>query len=196
MPWHEALSLQAKRALLGVAADLLAQRGTRAGLILLLRCLLPGTRVQIVNSSVDLSPVILAGEGGAGATLLPAVLLGRPHSYALLGSPHTVLGRTHLKCENEDACPRDLIEGRLLIRISAEAEDNAAVADILGYLIPRLCADRIARRPAMAHRRRGWHGPTPRRRPRARKLPAGGARPAHGDRTLVPVAAGNGPARA
>lgn len=135
MPWHEALTLQAKRALLGAAADLLAWRGTRAGLLLLLRCLLPGTRVHIVDSTVDLSPVILAGEGGAGATLLPAVLLGRPHSYAVLGSPHTVLGRTHLKCENEDACPRDLIEGRLLIRISADAEDNAAIADILGYLI-------------------------------------------------------------
>ncbi len=49
MPWHETLSLQAKRALLGVAADLLARRGTRAGLILLLRCLLPGTRVHIVD---------------------------------------------------------------------------------------------------------------------------------------------------
>jgi len=135
MPWHKTLSLQAKRALLGAAADLLARRGTRAGLLLLLRCLLPGTRVHIVDSSVDLSPVILAGEGGAGATLLPAILLGRPHSYAVLGSPHTVLGRTHLKCEDETSCPRDLIEGRLLIRISAEAEDNAAVANILGYLI-------------------------------------------------------------
>jgi phage tail-like protein len=87
MPWHERLSLQAKRALLGAAADLLARRGTRAGLLLLLRCLLPGTQVHIIDSSVDLSPVILAGEGGAGATLLPAVLLGRPHSYAVLGSP-------------------------------------------------------------------------------------------------------------
>ena len=135
MPWHETLSLQAKRALLGAAADLLARRGTRAGLLLLLRCLLPGTRVHIVDSSVDLSPVILAGEGGAGATLLPAVLLGRPHGYAVLGSPHAVLGRTHLKCENETGCPRDLIEGRLSIRIAAEAEDNAVVADILGYLI-------------------------------------------------------------
>lgn len=135
MPWHENLTLQAKRALLGAAADLLGRRGTRAGLRQLLRCLLPLTQVHIVDSSVDLSPVILAGESRAGATLLPAVLLGRPHSYAVLGSPHTVLGRTHLKCEGETSCPRDLIEGRLLIRISADAEDNAGVADILGYLI-------------------------------------------------------------
>ncbi|MCS3499343.1 phage tail-like protein [Bradyrhizobium japonicum] len=135
MPWHETLSLQAKRKLLVAAGDLLAQRGTRAGLRLLLCCLLPDTPVHIVDSSVDLSPVILAGEGGAGGTLLPAVLLGRPHSYAVLGSPHAVLGRTHLRCENETACPRDLIEGRLSIRIAADAEDNAAVVEILGYLI-------------------------------------------------------------
>jgi phage tail-like protein len=136
MPWHEMLTLSAKRELLGTAADLLAWRGTRAGLRLLLRCLLPEkTQVHIVDSSVDLSPVILASKNGAGATLLPAVLLGRPHSYAVLGSPHTVLGRSHLKCATETGCPSDLIEGRLSIRVSADAEDNAAVAAVLGYLI-------------------------------------------------------------
>ena len=135
MPWHEALAPGVKRSLLGAAGGLLGQRGTRAGLLELLRCLLPGTRVRIVNSSVDLSPVILAGNGHAGATRLPAVLLGRPQSYAVLGSPHAVLGRTHLKCEDEVQCPRDLIEGHLRIQIGAEAEQNAEVAAILPYLI-------------------------------------------------------------
>jgi phage tail-like protein len=135
MPWHEALAPEIKRSLLGAAGGLLGQRGTRAGLLQLLRCLLPGTRVRIVDSSVDLSPVILASNGHAGATHLPAVLLGRPQSYAVLGSPHAVLGRTHLKCADEVECPRDLIEGHLRIQIAAEAAQNAKVAAILPYLI-------------------------------------------------------------
>jgi phage tail-like protein len=135
MPWHEALALQLKRSLLSAAGVLLGSRGTRAGLLRMLKCLLPETQVRIVDSSVDLSPAMLAGSNGAGATYLPAVLLGRPHSNAVLGSPHTVLGRTHLKCADEVQCPRDLIEGHLRIEIAAEAADNAEIAAILPYMI-------------------------------------------------------------
>lgn len=120
LPSHDDLPERAKRALIAAAGILLHTRGTRAGILALVRCLLPGQRVRINDTAVDLAPIIIGARSSACATSLPAVLLGRPNRRRVLGSPHAVLGHITLPCPGDDACdPLAALEGRLRIEISA-----------------------------------------------------------------------------
>jgi phage tail-like protein len=134
LPWHEQLPDKAKRALLGAAASMRRTRGTRAGILALLRHVLPGHRVRILDPGVDLAPAIV-GSPGARATTLPALLLGRPKSLPALGSPHAVLGQIRLKCPDDASSPLDALDGYLLVEITANAEQRKQFDPILRHLL-------------------------------------------------------------
>ncbi|MEH2530767.1 phage tail-like protein [Bradyrhizobium sp. AZCC 1588] len=136
LPWHDDLPERAKRALITTAGILLKTRGTRAGVLALLRCLLPGRRVRIVDTAVDLEPIIIGARSGACATSLPAVLLGRPNRARVLGSPHAVLGRMQLPCREDNSCdPLAAMEGKLRIEISASPREQRQFDPILRVLL-------------------------------------------------------------
>jgi phage tail-like protein len=135
LPWHEQLPVDVKRDLLRGVAALRAGRGTRAGLLALLRCLFPGGRVRILDAAVDLAPIVVGSRAGAGATSLPALLLGRPGASGVLGGPHAVLGHVRLRCPGDTCDPLDALDGRLRIEITAAATQRAQLEAILPDLL-------------------------------------------------------------
>jgi phage tail-like protein len=134
LPWHEQLPDEAKRAFLRAAASIRGTRGTRAGILALLRCILRGQPVRIVDPGVDHAPAIV-GSRAACTTTLPALLLGRPKSLAALGSPHAALGQIRLKCADDASTPLDALDGHLLIEITASAEQRKQFDPILRHLL-------------------------------------------------------------
>jgi phage tail-like protein len=93
LPFHDALSDAMRRALVQAAPGILAGRGTRAGLLALLRALFPNRPIQVDDRAELHSPMTL-GRGAAGRTL-PALLSG-PSARAPRLSARLVLGRTGL----------------------------------------------------------------------------------------------------
>lgn len=89
LPWDDALTIVQKRTLMQSAHSILAMRGTRQALEMLLRCLFPDQLFR-VRDSADREPLPL----GAGATL-PALLGGLPSSSATLGR-RAILGQARL----------------------------------------------------------------------------------------------------
>jgi phage tail-like protein len=134
LPWHEQLPDGAKRALLRAAASIRQTRGTRAGILALLRCVLPGRPVRILDPGVDFAPAMV-GSRSARANNLPALLLGRPKSLAALGSPHAVLGQIRLKCPDDASTPLDALDGYLLVEITANGEQRKQFDAILRHLL-------------------------------------------------------------
>jgi len=130
LPWHEALAEPMKRALLRAAGRLHASRGTRAGILDLLRALLPGRRVRILDPAVDLAPAMV-GAAASGGTRLPVVLLARPHRSAWLGETHAVLGRLRLPFKDDVARPFDALAGPLRIEIAASEPERRHLSPIL-----------------------------------------------------------------
>ncbi|SAK99738.1 phage tail protein [Caballeronia ptereochthonis] len=124
LPWSDALSIETKRALLSQAGALLTQRGTRAGLVLLFRCLLPHARVTIVDVEIDLGFARLGGVGRPGA-VLPALLTGLPPEASMPGR-HARLGNARL-CRQPDTTGTARFRGWIRIGITASASDRAAL---------------------------------------------------------------------
>lgn len=139
LPWDDALDPTRKRCLVRHASDLSSQRGSRAGLDTLLRCLLPGDandapRFRIVDVDVDIGVVTLRGERCAG-TRLPALLAGLPRSAAVL-SRRAKLGAMRLSCKagggGDGLSPW---RGVLRIEIVADALERARMQPWLPALI-------------------------------------------------------------
>jgi phage tail-like protein len=134
MPWHASLDDSAKRKLLAAAPDLLARRGTRAGLRALLELLLPGRPVRIVDPATDLPPLVLGAASGRGGTTLPAALLGAPRDTPRLG-PRSVLGRFCLRPEGPADDPAALLAGWLRVEVPASEAERQRLGPALDLLI-------------------------------------------------------------
>jgi phage tail-like protein len=93
LPFHDALSEGMRRAIVGAAPTILAGRGTRAGLLALLRALFPERPIR-VEDRVDLHAPMTLGRGAAGQAL-PSLLSGPSARVPRLGA-RLILGRTGL----------------------------------------------------------------------------------------------------
>ena len=93
LPFHDALSEGMRRAIVRAAPTILAGRGTRAGLLALLRALFPGRPIR-VEDRVDLHAPMTLGRGAAGRAL-PSLLSGPSARVPRLGA-RLILGRTGL----------------------------------------------------------------------------------------------------
>lgn len=100
LPFHEALTEAMRRNLLSVAGQILASRGTRQGLLVMLRALFPGRAIRVRDRTEQLVPIILGSERIAG-NALPRLLTGASVRIPKLNA-RLVLGRTAL-CTT-DAC--------------------------------------------------------------------------------------------
>ncbi len=107
LPFHEALSEQMRRDLLGVANKILAQRGTRAGLLTMLTALFPGRLIKVRDRTNQLVPIILGSDRIAG-NALPRLLTGASVRIPKLNA-RLVLGRTALcpttACDDAEISP-------------------------------------------------------------------------------------------
>lgn len=122
IPWDDTLELDAKRALLGAAPKLLEQRGTRAGLQVLLDALLPSGRVSIVDVGVDHGFVLLAAPGSKGSCL-PALLSGWPCDAMVLNAKACIgMGRLGSAALKPDSAA--WLAGRIDIRITATPQEQ------------------------------------------------------------------------
>jgi phage tail-like protein len=131
LPWEPGLPAALRRALLEVAPDLLAKRGTASGIRRLIGVLLPGRPVRI-SDAANLAPAVLTppGEGGMA---LPNVLLGRKHDATRLNV--AVLGRTRLRDCGPDDDPLLRLSGWVLIDVSATSAERTALAGPFARLL-------------------------------------------------------------
>jgi phage tail-like protein len=122
LPWDDALSLDQKHALVNHAAELTRLRGTRAGLQLLLQCLLPGmpVRFRVTDSTADNGFAMLDCDAR-----LPVMLAGFPRGRAELG-PHAMLGRMRLPCSDQPDDPVARWLGKVRVEIAATALEKQA----------------------------------------------------------------------
>lgn len=131
LPWDDALPAEIKHRILGSAAQLLAQRGTRAGLERLLFLLFPAGRTRVIDVNVDFGLAVLGGA------TLPAVLSGLPDDAAVL-SRRAVLGHLRLATEASDPVGAAPFMGILRIEIAEIAAgdwDRAALESLLPRLL-------------------------------------------------------------
>jgi phage tail-like protein len=127
LPWDDALPPDAKRRILEGAGVLLEQRGTRAGLLSLLRCVLGnGVKIELVDLTVDHAPIRVGGCGQSSG-VLPALLPGISLRTPTLGEK-AVLGRARL-CS--DGNPLAAIIPTLRIRITAPQKQRQAFEDLV-----------------------------------------------------------------
>ncbi len=144
-PWHDGLPIDAKRRILQ-AADALAQaRGTRHGLALLLRALLPEVRHEVLDRSVEHGLLTLAAAGTRDAgqiagSRLPAVLAGLPVDAAKL-SHRAVLGSMRLASAKQipsvsDAYQRFLGQVSILLHCPQDATLAEILPGILNNILP------------------------------------------------------------
>lgn len=123
VPWHEQLPPAAKRRLLKRSSVLSRWRGTRRGLILLLKCLLPNAvvRVQDVNSSLRLA--ILAELPDGSPPRLPLVLMGSDAPGCRLGARGARLGQLKLSDDKAARDPVEHAQSRVWVDIWAYGQD-------------------------------------------------------------------------
>lgn len=127
LPWDDELPATAKRQLLLHAGEILDLRGTRAGLMTLLRCIAGADApLQVVDLTVDYQTVRLGGCGRGGAAL-PALLAGASLRTPTLGDK-AVLGRARL-CAGGD--PLEPLGPALRIRIGVSRETRKEIENIL-----------------------------------------------------------------
>jgi len=150
MPWDATLPLSAKRALLGAAADLIAERGTRAGLQRLLDSIFGAGQATFVDVNTDVS-VARLGCSESDGVRLPALLAGMPLNTAVLGEK-AVLGRARLRCPDRSPDPLTGLSGWLQITIAASPDLRKTLEPILGELLaqflPAGMTVRVRWRPA------------------------------------------------
>lgn len=135
LPWDNGLSTDQKRKLVGSAAEIAASHGTRRGLEVMLRALVPESRFRIVDTNVDHGLAVIAGAGCVG-TRLPAMIAGLPASSSVLGTKAT-LGQARLPCaEIEEETARLL--GHVRVEIAATVEERGAWEPWLQKLIDEM----------------------------------------------------------
>ena len=151
LPWDDALGDDQKKRIIAAAPQLARDRGTRAGLATLLRCLLPGAaRFRIVDTTADFG-FAKVGGGACRGSALPVMLGGfTPSSTAL--DETSVLGRMRLPCPGfVDDGVRDLA-GAVRIDIAASRVERRAWEPWLPALIDAMV-------PLTARSRLRWVSP-------------------------------------
>jgi phage tail-like protein len=125
LPWDDALTDAQKRAILLRAADLARERGTRAGLEVLLECLMPGAprRFRVTDTTGDFGFAVVGGDRCAGSAL-PAMLGGFTRWHAELDSA-TVLGYTRLPCAGQVDDGAQRLAGKIRIEVAGAKEREA-----------------------------------------------------------------------
>jgi len=165
LPWDDALPEPLKHRILANAAGLLAQRGTRSGLELLLSSLFPKRKARVADFNVDYGLATLGGTTAAGnacqGSTLPAVLSGLPASAAAL-SRQAVLGRARLGHDGDGGDPTGASRfmGLLGIDIMASAGERSAVEPVLPGLLAAMTPAGL--RTAIRWRSAASHGLAPR----------------------------------
>jgi phage tail-like protein len=122
LPWDDSLDRDQKSALIHHAAELTRLRGTRAGLELLLACLIPGTpaHFRVTDVTADFDFAVLDCDSS-----LPAMLAGYPRGRAALGR-HAVLGKIRLPCPDQPDDPAAPWLSKVRIDIAATAREKHA----------------------------------------------------------------------
>lgn len=134
LPWHDALHPGSKRLLLQNAGELLAWRGTRRGLVLLLECLAgPGAIVEVNDVMADRSAMVLGG-GGIPGTPVRGLLAGKRRDAPTLGG-RAVVGRTRLGCKDDASKPLDILTPWIGIVVGSAAEYRTRNAPHLAHAL-------------------------------------------------------------
>jgi phage tail-like protein len=137
LPWDDALPEEIKQRLLCNAAKLLAKRGSKAGLELLLLLLFSSQeKFRVTDVNVDIGVAILGSQVCPGSAL-PTVLSGLPGDAAVL-SRKTVLGFARLANDNSDTVGVAAFKGWLRIEINASNEERTALEAIVPKLISEM----------------------------------------------------------
>lgn len=129
VPWDDGMTVAQKKAIVNRARGLAQNRGTRAGLEMLLTALMPdppqpgAKRFRVTDATADFGFAIIAGGACAG-TRLPAMLAGSTRANATLGS-RSVLGYMRLPCPG--------------------ARDDGGVGELAGRVRVEVAATRVER---------------------------------------------------
>jgi phage tail-like protein len=132
LPWHAALSETAKRAILINSGQLLDKRGTRAGLQLLLDCLI-GSGASIVDTAVDTPPTLLGGGGTPGSSL-PVMLVGTSPRVARLNGL-AILGRARIPCASTNTSPLATVPPTIRLRLATPTQVRQQLEPIIANLL-------------------------------------------------------------
>jgi phage tail-like protein len=151
LPWDDALGSDQKKRIIAAAPQLARERGTRAGLETLLRCLLPGTaRFRIVDATADFG-FAKVGGGACKGSALPAMLGGFTSAHTALDET-SVLGHMRLPCPGvTDDGVRNLA-GKVRVDIAASRVERRALESWLSALIESMV-------PITARLQLRWVGP-------------------------------------
>jgi len=160
LPWDDALDAVRKRALMLQGHRILALRGTRAGLEVLLACLFPGEPrwFRIIDFTAEHMPARVGGAGCSGAPL-PALLAGLPAAATALGRK-AILGRARLPCPGATADVLAALAGRIRIDIIASAAERQAWEPWLPALIDAVVPVTARVTLRWRSRRPDWFGTT------------------------------------
>jgi phage tail-like protein len=138
VPFHDVLSESMKRRLLGEAAAIIAKRGTRDGLLIMLGALLPDRRIRVRDRTTELAPITLGAATIAGSHL-PALLTGPSRHIAKLNA-QLILGQTAL-CKTDD-CTQGLIAPSPQVLVEIETYDGErnrygpAIEEMVAQMVP------------------------------------------------------------
>jgi phage tail-like protein len=126
LPWDDELPTDAKRRVLANGGALLAARGTRRGIQLLLAALVGSeASVRITDLTVDHAVAVVGGAASPGARL-PTLLAGTVRTPTLGGK--AIVGRARL---NRNEHPLDVLVPRVHITVTASPAVRRAVAPLL-----------------------------------------------------------------
>lgn len=134
LPWADELAEPIKRALLRRGSELLSLRGTRAGLVVLLECLLgPQASLRLSDLSVDHAPGRLGGGESSGPRL-PLLLAGIPSRVAVVGSKAR-LGHTRVACADASYDPFQSIVPTVEVWLVCARSVESALRPLLPALL-------------------------------------------------------------
>jgi phage tail-like protein len=148
LPFDDALDADMRRRLVKAAPDLLQHRGTRTGVLTLLRALFEDRPFRLEDRAADLLPAT------TGATALPAWLSGPSMRTPRLNA-RLVLGRTGLPCATSGCVDGLLTPGpEVVVTVPATARERrlyeAAVRQMIEAVLPAGLRLRL--------RWSAWHG--------------------------------------
>lgn len=132
LPFHDALSDDMRRGIVGAAGPILAGRGTREGVLAMLKAALPGRPIRVVDLTEQLIPIALDGAGR-----LPALLTGASSRVAKLNA-RLILSKTAL-CP-ADACTEDSVAApaQVLVSIPATRRERRLYGEALRAIIQEM----------------------------------------------------------
>jgi phage tail-like protein len=139
LPWDDGLPVDAKRRTLADARSIMSLRGTRSGLLALLRALVgPDGSVRVSDLTADSAPARLGGNGRAGPGL-PLMLAGPSPRVALLDG-QARLNRTCLSRSPRDCDPLEHLIPTVRVVIDAPRESRrlleTLLPDVVAQFVP------------------------------------------------------------